>query len=162
MGSQLKIRARFLDDRSNQEEWVSALFPSSGTILPATTCPAPDIFGITQLWSKEILISLPQPDWYGVRDDAYATFTAGATTYTIDQIVRATTAGSESGTLIFSLTSPLSAADKDRLTLHVCDEAYRLSDATLQSGNNYVWPSTADWSDQVTRPSTWSGVSYRP
>ena len=41
VGSQVKARLRFLDDRSNQEEWVSPLFPSSGTILPAATRSPP-------------------------------------------------------------------------------------------------------------------------
>ena len=41
VGSQVKARMRFLDDRSNLEEFVSALFPASGTILPTVTPPPP-------------------------------------------------------------------------------------------------------------------------
>ena len=35
VGSQVKARMRFLDDRGNLEEWVSALYPTSGTIAAA-------------------------------------------------------------------------------------------------------------------------------
>ena len=160
VGSQLKVRARFLDDRSNQEEWVSPLFPSSGTILPAATCPAPRYTGdATQIWSEEIRIDTPGSDWYGVRSNA--TFTAGST-YTIDLIVRAT-AGSQAGNLIFSLTSALTAMDKNQLTLHVCDEAYPFIDATFETqDNDYAWPSTATWSDLVTRTISLSRDAVAP
>ena len=61
---------------------------ASGTILPAAPCPAPRYTGdATPIWSEEIRIDTPTPDWYGVR--ANATFTAGST-YTIALIIRAT------------------------------------------------------------------------
>ena len=159
VGSQLKVKMRFRDDHYNQEEFVSALFPASGTILPAATCVAPTYTGgATQLWSEEITIEdvdhdQPTPNRYGVGGIDLDTdmFTAGSNPYTIDWIYRATT-GSEAGKLIFGLTADLTQTDKNQLTLHVCDEAYPLIDATLQtSSHDYEWPSSEDWSTYITR-----------
>ena len=159
VGSQLKARMRFRDDAGNEEEHVSPLFPSSGTIRPVATCPAPrSTGGAMQVWSREIPIGTPAADLYGVEssvesdllDDATFTMPSGYV-YKIDRIIRAT-GGEHAGKLLFGLKLALTAMDKHQLMLHVCDEAYPLRDATLQTPNNdYEWPSTADWSTQVTR-----------
>ncbi len=153
VGSQLKVRVHFLDDRSNQEEWVSPLFPSSGTILPAATCPAPTYTGgATRIWSQQITVD----SWEFEGDIRYGYIRESILSpYKIAAIYRPST-GSLADKLIFSLNNPpelaLTETDKNQLTLYVCDEAYPLIDATFQATtNNYEWPSTADWSDLVTR-----------
>ena len=156
VGSQIKARLRFRDDRSNQEEFVSTLFPSSGTILPAAACVPPTYTGgATQIWSEEIgLHSLDEPEnRYGRRGNRLDddTFSAGANSYEIDFIYRATS-GSDAGLLIFGLESDLTETDKAQLTLHVCDQAYPLVSADHhQVFHDYMWSSSADWSTMVTR-----------
>ena len=159
VGSQIKARVRFRDDRYNQEEFVTALFPPNGTILPAATCPAPTYTGgAEQIWSETITIedidhTEPAPNRYGVGRFALRTdgFTAGSNAYGIDWIYRATT-GAEAGKLIFGLTADLTEMDKNQLTLYVCDEAYPLVNATLQTqAHDYEWPSSDDWSTYIRR-----------
>ena len=156
VGSQIKARVRYRDDRYNAEEFVTALFPASGTILPAAACPAPTYTGGTaEIWSESLTIGdidhdEPTPNRYGV---IFGTrmFTVGSTTYQIDGIYRETV-GANADKLSFGLTADLTATDKNQLTLYVCDEAYPLTDATLLAQrHNYLWPSTADWSTYLTR-----------
>ena len=156
VGSQIKARVRYRDDRYNAEEFVTALFPASGTILPAAACPAPTYTGgAAEIWSKSLTIwdidhDEPTPNRYGV---IFGTrmFTVGSNTYQIDGIYRETV-GADADNLSFGLTADLTETDKNQLTLYVCDEAYPLIDATLLAQrHNYLWPSTADWSTYLTR-----------
>ena len=163
VGSQIKARVRYRDDRYNEEEFVTDLFPAHGTILPAAACPAPTYTGgAAEIWQNELEIrdvdhDGPIPNRYGVvkyRNFQLADgteFTAGSNTYMIDEIYRATT-GTEAGKQIFGLTADLTETDKNQLTLYVCDETYPLADATLQTmAHRYEWPTTADWATYITR-----------
>ena len=167
VGSQLKVRVRFRDDRYNQEEHVSALFPTSGTILPVATCTAPTLTGgATQVWSAKIEISFrDDADWkhygidrVGLEVNHTRTFTVGTETYQIDFIYRGIVPADEADKLIWSLDTsarggkPLTAIHKNQLTVHVCDEAYPLKDADhVSQFNDYRWPTTLDWSNYLTR-----------
>ena len=156
VGSQIKARVRYRDDRYNEEEFVTALFPASGTILPAAACPAPTYTGgAAEIWSQEIAImdidhDEPTPNRYGVIFGSRM-FTAGSNTYEIDGIYRETV-GENADKLSFGLTADLTETDTNQLTLYVCDEAYPLTDATLLAQrHNYLWPATDDWSTYLTR-----------
>ena len=155
VGSQIKARVRYRDDRYNEEEFVTALFPASGTILPAAACAAPTYTGgAAEIWQDELKIedidhALPTPNRYGVFGSRM--FTAGSNTYEIDGIYRETV-GADADKLSFGLTADLTETDKNQLILYVCDEAYPLIDATLlPTRHNYLWPDTDDWSTYLTR-----------
>ena len=75
-------------------------------------------------------------------------FETGGRTYT----VRSSTV-SVGGSLVFGLDRALTDAEADRLVLHVCGEAYALSDASYDSGTRrYTWSGAGlDWSSVTTR-----------
>ena len=156
VGSQIKARVRYRDDRYNEEEFVTALFPASGTILPAAACAAPTYTGgAAEIWQDELKIQDidhddATPNRYGVVFGSRM-FTAGSNTYEIDGIYRETV-GAAADKLSFGLTADLTGTDKNQLILYICDEAYPLIDATLlPTRHNYLWPDTDDWSTYVTR-----------
>ena len=156
VGSQIKARVRYRDDRYNAEEFVTALFPASGTILPAAACAAPTYTGgAAEIWQDELKIedidhADATPNRYGVFGSRM--FTAGSNTYEIDGIYRETV-GADADKLSFGLADKdLTGTDKNQLILYVCDEAYPLIDATLlPTRHNYLWPDTDDWSTYLTR-----------
>ena len=82
VGSQIKARVRYRDDRYNEEEFVTALFPASGTILPAAACAAPTYTGgAAEIWQDELKIEDidhddATPNRYGVFGSRM--FTAGS------------------------------------------------------------------------------------
>ena len=159
-GSQLKVRVTFRDDRYNLEEYVSPLFPPTGTILPAATCAPPTYEGgVTQIWSEQIDIAIvddaePMPSRFGVlnaSDLGDNPFSVGSNNYTIDELYWENT-GSGTGRLTFGLVADLTDRDRSQLTMHVCDQAYPLLGATLNAGNHdYEWFSTGDWSTYYGR-----------
>ena len=74
-------------------------------------------------------------------------FSVGTNPYTIDGV--RIEAGSGTGNLIFSLTSALTATDKEKLVLHVGNASFAFSDRTVDAGDNYEWPLTGlDWSSE--------------
>ena len=79
-------------------------------------------------------------------NDGDKTFTIGMSSYTIDRV----TVGAASGYLTFSLTSALTATDKENLVLHVGSAPFAFSDRTASSVYDYAWVSTLDWSSQST------------
>ena len=91
IGSRIKVRMRFRDDRYNQEEFVGGLFPRKGTVQADPTCGPPTYTGgAVQIWTEQIqVLDLDQPDSrrYGVTYSGNTqTFTIGANTYPIDAI----------------------------------------------------------------------------
>ena len=128
VGSQLKVRLHFRDDRSNLEEWESAPFPPGGTILPAATCGRPSYRGgATQIWSAGFDVHQPNLDQpiYGVEGGTLGgnrppadTFAAGSS-YTISRIQ----SHDDDEELRLTLGGNLTADDRNQLTLHVCGEA---------------------------------------
>ncbi len=83
-------------------------------------------------------------------------FTPGTTNaYTIDAAYRVV-GGTNTGTFLFGLGSPLAAEDKAALRLHVCDRAFDLSEAAGPNAqHDYNWPWQlafgGDWSLLATR-----------
>ena len=77
------------------------------------------------------------------------TFSVGTNNYTIDVV----TVGIDSnvGNLAFSLTSDLTAADKEKLVLHVGSRSFAFSDATANTAFTYLWHlSGLDWSSETS------------
>ena len=148
VGSQLKVRMRFRDDRYNQEEFVSGLFPRSGVILPEATCGSPAYTGgATEIWTQEIEIqnlNYPNPKRHGAYfSPGDESFTIGANTYSIDWVYEYPRFGTGSE-LVLGLRQDLTEADKRQLAFHVCDhEPFRLHDAEhVVVENNYAWTIT--------------------
>ena len=79
-------------------------------------------------------------------NDGDKTFTIGMSPYTIDRV----TVGAASGYLTFSLTSALTATDKENLVLHVGSASFAFSDRSASSVYDYAWVSTLDWSSEST------------
>ena len=77
-------------------------------------------------------------------------FSVGTNNYTIDRIDVSTAAlGGDGGYLTFSLTSALTATDKEQLVLHVGSASFAFSDRTASSAYNYSWAHTGlDWSSE--------------
>ena len=88
----------------------------------------------------------------GALDDT--TFAIGLNSYTIDLAgVGAGSGTTNEGDLVFSLTSNLTTAEKAALRLHVCDQSYDFSAATLSSSaSTYIWDEDdLDWSVYARR-----------
>ena len=79
-------------------------------------------------------------------------FDIGTASYTIDAAVNFNPSD-PSNRLIFSLTGSLAAGEAAGLTLHVCDDAFALGDATHAAAeHSYTWPAAnLDWSGVTTR-----------
>ena len=77
------------------------------------------------------------------------TFSVGSNNYTIDNV----TVGIEpnSGQLNFSLTSDLTAADKEKLVVHVGSRAFAFDDVDPNSSSGYRWAmSGLDWTSETS------------
>ncbi len=77
------------------------------------------------------------------------TFPVGPNNYTIDVV----TVGLDAvgGNLAFSLTSDLTAADKEKLVLHVGNRSFAFSDVTANTNFTYLWHlSGLDWSSSTS------------
>ena len=73
-------------------------------------------------------------------------FSVGTNPYTIDYV----TVNSTSGDLSFSLTSALTATDKEQLVLHVDSASFAFSDASfVDASDTYKWSGSGlDWSSE--------------
>ena len=117
-------------------------------------CAMPGFAGRRNFWTGTVTVgAIPAgsltPDYgFGsgagslLPDDA---FSIGASSYTIEAL----TAGND-GALEVTLDSALTATEQAALRLHVCDEAYEFSAATV-SGATYAWAGSLDWSSVTTR-----------
>ena len=170
VGSQVKARVRFLDDRSNQEEWVSELFPSSGTILPAATPPPALVSNLEQTGTiaGDLATSndLAQAFTTGTNDAGYTLTslelrlksTSGTTPPTVTLH-----SGSATGTQVatFSGLTSLTANSTDNYTF-TPTATVTLSMATTywvvaQGGSTGVaWSYTASDSEDGTPATGWS------
>ena len=136
-----------------------AVFSVKGTALgspptPDPTCAAPDLAGRERIWTGNLTVgaaafggSIVGYGFYrhasvGALDET--TFNIGRNGYTLDSI-SVIDGGVLDGDLGFTLTSRLTAAEKDALRLHVCDTAYDFS-AAVRNGSGYAWPGDLDWS----------------
>ena len=145
---------------------AAALLALSGVLaLPAqaqTTCTLDTAAG--DLWCGVVTVALHTTAGldvgYGFVDASATTNTSdtGALSdetfsvggnYTIDTVV--TGLDTAAGTLTFGLTSNLSAADKEKLVLHVGSRSFAFDGASPVPGNNYQWSNTGlDWSSEST------------
>ena len=85
-------------------------------------------------------------------DDGDKTFAFGTNTYTIDRVAVGTAEFGQAGTLTFSLTSALSAADKGKLVLYVGSNSFAFATAIDPStAYTYHWSMTVlDWSMETS------------
>ena len=82
----------------------------------------------------------------GAGDLSDKTFDIGTNSYTIDGVAVT------SGALSFSLTSALTAAEKEKLVLHMGSSTFAFSDAGAPTSTfNYQWPpSSLDWTSETS------------
>ena len=76
-------------------------------------------------------------------------FSVGTNSYTIDLVFVKPASSAETGKLTFSLTSALTATDKEKLVLHVGSASFAFSDRTPDASHHYLWTWTGtglDWS----------------
>ena len=107
--------------------------------------------GVNQVWTELIEIFSGNTDsWGRTFRTPRPSFSVGSNTYQIDAIYTATMDVGQS--LVLDLRDVgLTLADKSRLTLHVCDQAYPLVDADAESGDIYLWLTNEDWSTYYSR-----------
>ena len=80
------------------------------------------------------------------------TFDVGTNSYTIDGVIVGSADVGAAGDLTFSLTSALTATDKEKLVLHVGSSSFAFSDAGAPTSTfGYAWPpSSLDWSSETS------------
>ena len=84
----------------------------------------------------------------GVGDLTDKEFSIGERDYTID-VIAVSAASGNTGDLDFSLTSNLTAKEKEALRLHVCNTVYHFNDARESSPTHtYDWSPNLDWSGE--------------
>ena len=130
--------------------------------VAANTCPAPTLTGRMQIWTGTVTVGSfdlggnPAVYGFGPSDGALddTEFSVGINDDTVDAAgVDASTSTTTAGRLSFSLTGALAAADLAQLTLHVCDAAFALTDATVSATEyTYTWADAGlDWSSDTAR-----------
>ena len=129
--------------------------------ITATTCLTPNLTGRMQIWTGTVTVGTldlgENPigygfgTGYGALDDTQ--FSVGVNGYTVDGANVDADGTTTAGRLAFSLTGALATADIVGLTLHVCDAAFALADATVNSTQHtYNWASAGlDWSSDTSR-----------
>ena len=128
-------------------------------VTQANLCAAPNLAGRRQIWTGTVTVGARAGTGgghgyladeggspVGALDDT--SFTVGGNDYTIDGVYVV-----ESLTLLlFDLSSTLTDADLNRLTLHVCDDSLLLSEAARSSGQTtHGWDTSLDWSSAARR-----------
>ena len=136
-----------------------------------STCVAPDLAGRKQVWTGTLTIDVSSflgvPVEYGFVTDANrgnlseSDFDVETNSYTIDRVtvgtgsIPAVIAEEE---LQFSLTGALTAEEKAKVSLHVCNAAFAFSNATYTNTSTtdrdhiYSWTGTGfDWAPITTR-----------
>ena len=166
-GKRIRVRVEFDDDAGNAESLTGAAYPAGSTVMAAApaACAAPDLAGRRQIWTGTVTVEGVTVGPFtaaGFNDDPDAFFSSfgslpnpdfdiGAGSNTIDAAYLQESSGSSE--LLLSLTSSLAAGEAASLTLHVCDDAFALGDAThFAAQHNYTWTAAnLDWSGVTTR-----------
>ena len=133
------------------------------TVNRAAAMPPTCTLNTSDLWCGVVAVGQTQLSGSGVAaygfigavgdlsdNDGDKTFAIGANSYTIDRVTVGTLFGGVEGYLTFSLTSALTATDKENLVLHVGSASFAFSDRPASSVHNYGWSSTLDWSSEST------------
>ena len=115
-----------------------------------------------QIWTGTVTVGADDLTWelcylygfgpsFGALDDTQ--FRVGTNDYTVDGANVDADVTTTAGRLAFRLTGALATADIVGLTLHVCDAAFALADATVNSTQHtYNWASAGlDWSSDTSR-----------
>ena len=121
------------------------------SVTREAVCLAPTLAGRTQIWTGTVTVA--EIIRFGTTVVAHGfdasgegaldntTFNVGPNNYVIDTATKYP----GDGNLRFGLTSALSTTDRAQLTLHVCDDSFSFSAATLLD------QSIDDWSSETTR-----------
>ena len=157
-GKTIKVQVTFDDDAGTTETLTSA----ATTVVAAAadaTCAATSFGDRRNFWTGTVTVTpvnIGPTTGHGFSTDygpgssllPDRRFSIGSNAYQIYEISARST-----GALRFSTASgsPLSAAHRAALRLHVCDVDYDFSAATLTGGGNYNWSGSLDWSSVTTR-----------
>ncbi len=133
------------------------------TVNRAAAMPPTCTLNTGDLWCGVVAVGQTQLSDFGVTaygfigavgdlsdNDSNKTFAIGANSYTIDRVTVGTLVAGVEGYLTFSLTSALTATDKENLVLHVGSASFAFSDRLAHSEHHYQWSSTLDWSSEST------------
>ena len=124
-----------------------------------TTCLAPTLAGRTQIWTGTVTVAEIIRFGSTVVAHGFDATGEGAldnTTFDVEPnsyVIDTATKYPDDGNLRFGLTSALSTTDRAQLTLHVCDDSFAFSAATLlDQSSSYEWSTSIDdWSSETTR-----------
>ncbi len=154
-GKTIKVKASFTDSASNQETRTSTAYPGSGSVLARAECNAPTyIGGAAQIWTATVTVGngvRQGSTIYGYTDPGFGaltdnTFMVGTNTHIISGITQEL-----AGILVFATKSPVPAADRKQVTLHLCDTDLPLSEVRTTGAGMVFTNAGLDWSDQAER-----------
>ena len=149
----------------NAEGEGDATSPATATPI-AATCTAPNTSGKREFWTGTMVTVGRTGDDYGYTDSAGGLnnttfdFIFNAPLYTVSAITAGTTG------LRLVIDRPLSDGQRANLTLHVCNQAFALRDASESSPTSstyaYTWRGALDWSLLADRALRLSAPADRP
>ena len=139
--------------------------PNNGEI---GTCSLPSLSDIREFWSDTVTLEASGGGYGYVRGSAGSLtevrtddFTIGSTGYTVGRPLQ-----QPDGALRFDVSPGLNAGQRANLTLHVCNQAYRLREASSKTSGtddaSYEWAGSLDWSLFDTRQVRLSAPVDRP
>ena len=142
---QVRVRAENGETDSDWSDASDAVSTNAETVTPTCTLNTGDLWcGVVTVGA----ITATQDGFFqmtgGLSD---TTFSVGTHSYTIDAVSVDDSTVSSAGFLVFSLTSALTAAERDKLVLHVGSNTFAFSAAGYgASTHNYSWIGTSlDW-----------------
>ena len=147
---QARVRAENGETDSDWSDASDAVSTNAETVTP--TCTLDPAAG--DLWCGVVTVEaitiggvvVGHGFGAGAGDLSDKTFDIGTNSYTIDGVAVT------SGALSFSLTSALTAAEKEKLVLHMGSSTFAFSDAGAPTSTfNYQWPpSSLDWTSETS------------
>ena len=145
---QARVRAENGETDSDWSDASDAVSTNAETVTPTCTLNTGDLWcGVVTVGPITIGgVVVGHGFGAGTGDLSDKTFDIGTNSYTIDGVVVT------SGALSFSLTSALTAAEKEKLVLHVGSSTFAFSDAGAPTSTfNYQWPpSSLDWTSETS------------
>ena len=170
VGNTVKVKVSFTDGANNPETLTSAAHPTTGSVLSASACAAPDFGTRRYFWTGNLTVGEgsafgeSQPFGFQLGDFgtlAEDSFTVGSIEYVITATL-VTTGGSASGDFAFELGDDLEYRIGGSLRLHVCAVDFDLDDVYEefygamvmpdQEESKFAWEGTAlNWSSVSSR-----------
>ncbi|MYI68384.1 MAG: hypothetical protein F4103_06430, partial [Boseongicola sp. SB0673_bin_14] len=181
-GRRIRLKAGFESPRGRRVTAVSEPHPRSGTMRPASSCPAP-VFtgGATLSWMAELSVGLGPDEAFtagylggsvttsagvpvsALRDPEYRIH-ANATTQTVELVETYLGDNPSGAQLNMELSAGMGDNVAGKLVLHVCDRSFPFADAEGAARQGlFTWSHTGlDWRTEGTRTLRFSYDSAAP